>query len=98
MARRPRACADLSFSLFATAKASSASGKDLRLEWVSPVPSDDKDESRLTFREVQRLHIERVLTTERWNIARAATRLGMTRSSLYNKIKTFGIVHPNGNN
>jgi DNA-binding NtrC family response regulator len=72
--------------------------RDLRLEWVSAVPSDEKDESRLTFREVQRLHIERVLTTERWNIARAATRLGMTRSSLYNKIKTFGLVHPNGNN
>jgi DNA-binding NtrC family response regulator len=72
--------------------------RDLRLEWVSAVPSDETDDSRLTFREVQRLHIEKVLTMERWNVARAATRLGMTRSSLYNKIKTFGIVHPNGNN
>jgi transcriptional regulator of acetoin/glycerol metabolism len=39
---------------------------------------------------------EKALTAERWNVARAATRLGMTRSSLYNKIKTFGIIHPNG--
>ena len=72
--------------------------RDLRLEQVSVMPEDDADESKLTFREVQRLHIEKALTTERWNVARAATRLGMTRSSLYNKIKTFGIVHPNGRN
>jgi DNA-binding NtrC family response regulator len=72
--------------------------RDLRLEYVSAAPESDQDESRLTFREVQRLHIQRALTSERWNVARAATRLGMTRSSLYNKIKSFGIVHPNGRN
>lgn len=70
--------------------------RDLRLEEGSAVQSVEGDESRMTFREVQRLHIHRVLTVERWNIARAATRLGMTRSSLYNKIKSFGIEHPNG--
>jgi DNA-binding NtrC family response regulator len=72
--------------------------RDLRLEFVSGTPGSNEDESRLTFREMQRLHIEKVLTSERWNVARAATRLGMTRSSLYNKIKSFGIVHPNGRN
>jgi DNA-binding NtrC family response regulator len=72
--------------------------RDLRLEYVSGAPGSNEDESRLTFREVQRLHIQKVLTSERWNVARAATRLGMTRSSLYNKIKSFGIIHPNGRN
>ncbi len=72
--------------------------RDLRLEYLSGNPDAEDDESKLTFREVQKLHIQRVLTTERWNISRAATRLGITRSSLYNKIKSFGIVHPNGRN
>jgi DNA-binding NtrC family response regulator len=72
--------------------------RDLRLEYVSGASQDQEDESLLTFREVQRLHIQRALTHERWNVARAATRLGMTRSSLYNKIKSFGIAHPNGRN
>jgi DNA-binding NtrC family response regulator len=70
--------------------------RDLRLEYASGAP--EHDESHLTLREVQHLHIQRVLTVERWNVARAATRLGMTRSSLYGKIKSFGIVNPNGRN
>jgi DNA-binding NtrC family response regulator len=72
--------------------------RDLRLEYVSEAPNGDGDESRLTLREVQRLHIQRALTIERGNVARAATRLGMSRSSLYNKINAFGIVHSNGQN
>jgi DNA-binding NtrC family response regulator len=72
--------------------------RDLRLEHASVPAGNEEDESQMTFREVQRIHIQRVLTLERWNVARAATRLGITRSSLYNKIKTFGIVSPNGKN
>jgi DNA-binding NtrC family response regulator len=72
--------------------------RDLRLDQAPEVHADDEDQSRLTFREVQRQHIQRVLTVERWNVARAAERLGITRSSLYNKIKTFGIVLPNARN
>jgi DNA-binding NtrC family response regulator len=64
--------------------------RDLHLDFDQR-PSVEGDESQLTFREVQRLHIERALTQERGNVARAAGRLGMTRSSLYNKLKTFGI-------
>lgn len=72
--------------------------RDLRLDYASAPNGNGDEESRMTFREVQRMHIERILTVERWNVARAATRLGITRSSLYNKIKTFGIVSPNGRN
>jgi DNA-binding NtrC family response regulator len=70
--------------------------RDLRLEYVSSSP--EQDESPRTFRESQRFHIEKALTVERWNVARAASRLGMSRSSLYNKIKTLGIIPPNGHN
>jgi DNA-binding NtrC family response regulator len=70
--------------------------RDLRLEYVSSPAGDNADESRMTLRDLQRLHIQRALTMERWNVARAATRLGMSRSSLYSKINAFGITHPNG--
>jgi DNA-binding NtrC family response regulator len=50
----------------------------------------------LTLKEAQRLHIQKILTLEQGNIARAATRLGLSRSSLYNKISAYAIPHPNG--
>jgi DNA-binding NtrC family response regulator len=63
--------------------------RDLHLEFVQSAPSDTGTE--LTLSEVQRLHIQRTLDAERGNVARAATRLGVTRSTLYNKMKTFAI-------
>jgi DNA-binding NtrC family response regulator len=63
--------------------------KDLHLEFKGPSAVDG--DSQLTFREVQRLHIQKALDAERGNVARAASRLGVTRSTLYNKMKTFGI-------
>ncbi len=69
--------------------------RDLHLE-LHEKASANGDESSLTFKEIQRLHIQRALTTERGNVARASVRLGMTRSALYNKMKTFGISHHNG--
>jgi DNA-binding NtrC family response regulator len=47
-------------------------------------PSLDMD---LTLEELERRHIERVLTRESGHVERAATRLGISRSSLYAKIK-----------
>jgi len=55
----------------------------------------EKDDGQLTLREVQRLHIEKVLTSEHGNMARAAARLGVTRSSLYNKVNTLRINRVN---
>jgi len=63
--------------------------KDLHLEFKSEVAVGG--ESQLTLREIQRLHIQKALDAERGNVARAAARLGLTRSTLYNKMKTFGI-------
>jgi len=64
--------------------------RDLHLDFKGE-PAADNHGSDLTLREVQRLHIQKVLDAERGNVARAAGRLGVTRSSLYNKMKTFGI-------
>jgi DNA-binding NtrC family response regulator len=63
---------------------------DLHLEFHEKV-SGNGEESSLTFREVQRLHIQKALTAERGNVGRAAARLEMTRSTLYNKMRTFGV-------
>ncbi|MBZ5665111.1 MAG: sigma-54 dependent transcriptional regulator [Acidobacteriia bacterium] len=63
--------------------------KDLHLEFKGGVAVDGGPQ--LTLREIQRLHIQKAFDAERGNVARTAARLGLTRSSLYNKMKTFGI-------
>jgi len=63
--------------------------RDLRLEFKTEVAIDNG--RQLTLRDVERLHIQKALDAQRGNVARAAAVLGVTRSSLYNKLKTFGI-------
>ena len=50
------------------------------------------DGANLTLLEVERLHISRVLQAERGNVDQAAQRLGIPRSSLYQKIKRHRIA------
>ncbi len=52
------------------------------------------DEAGLTLLEVERRHIERVLRLEGGRVEAAAKRLGIPRSSLYQKIKKHGIGLP----
>ena len=47
--------------------------------------------SRLTLLELEKQHIERVLQEERGHVETAAKRLGIPRSSLYQKIKKYQI-------
>jgi DNA-binding NtrC family response regulator len=49
-------------------------------------------DSRLTLLEVERRHIALVLAEEQGQVERAANRLGIPRSSLYQKIKKFQIT------
>jgi DNA-binding NtrC family response regulator len=63
--------------------------RDLHLEFKESVVSDDN--SNLTLHDMQKLHIQKALDAEGGNVARAAARLGVTRSTLYNKLKTFAI-------
>jgi transcriptional regulator of acetoin/glycerol metabolism len=63
--------------------------RDLHLEFKEQASTESGPD--LTLSEVQRLHIQRTLDAERGNVARAANRLGVTRSTLYNKMKTFAI-------
>ena len=63
---------------------------DLYLE-VLGSPAAPTMDSTLTLEEMERLHIERVLKEEGNHVERAAARLGLPRSSLYQKIKKYRI-------
>jgi DNA-binding NtrC family response regulator len=52
------------------------------------------EDLRLTLDQMECRHIERVLADEEWRVDRAAERLAVPRSSLYQKIKRFGIQMP----
>lgn len=47
--------------------------------------------SQLTLAELEKRHIEKVLEQESGHVPRAAMRLGIPRSSLYQRIKTLGL-------
>jgi len=53
-------------------------------------------DASLTLLELERRHIETVLLAERGHVQRAALRLGIPRSSLYQKIAKLGIAVPKG--
>ncbi len=54
------------------------------------------DDAGLTLKDVERRHIERVLAEEKGRVETAALRLGIPRSSLYQKLKQFQIAVTKG--
>ena len=65
--------------------------RDLRFD-VAQGSDSSSGGSNLTLLELERWHIERVLQEEQGHVRRAAERLGIPRSTLYQKIKQHGIV------
>jgi DNA-binding NtrC family response regulator len=65
--------------------------RDLRFE---ATPGVAASEASLTLAELERRHIERVLAAERGRVESAARRLGIPRSSLYQKLKRLGLQPP----
>ena len=61
-------------------------------QWARVTGEALADEANLTLIELERRHIERTLRAEDGHVERAAIRLGIPRSSLYQKIKRYGIV------
>ncbi len=57
----------------------------------SPRPLSEAAGSRLTLREMERFHIAQVLKEEGGRVEAAAKRLDIPRSTLYQKIKLFGL-------
>jgi transcriptional regulator with PAS, ATPase and Fis domain len=65
---------------------------DFALAFHGVGAASEHNELRLTLEQMERLHIERVLADEDGRVDRAAERLAVPRSSLYQKIKRFGIT------
>jgi DNA-binding NtrC family response regulator len=65
--------------------------QDLRFD--APLAAElAADDAHLTLLELERRHIERILRAEHGQVEQAARKLGIPRSSLYQKIKQYGIV------
>jgi DNA-binding NtrC family response regulator len=67
--------------------------KDLNFDGHPNVGAPSLD-SRLTLLQLEKQHIQRVLQEERGRVEKAANRLGIPRSSLYQKIKKHQIPMP----
>jgi DNA-binding NtrC family response regulator len=67
--------------------------KDLNFDGHANVGMPTLD-SRLTLLQLEKQHIQRVLDEERGRVEKAANRLGIPRSSLYQKIKKHQIAMP----
>jgi DNA-binding NtrC family response regulator len=63
---------------------------DFALTGRASVPAGD--DLSLTLEQLERKHIERVLAAEEGRVERAAERLGIPRSSLYQKLKRYGLA------
>ena len=56
-------------------------------------PMDEDDDVTLSLEEVERRHIERILEYHEGKVSPAARILGISRTTLYQKIKTHGMDH-----
>jgi DNA-binding NtrC family response regulator len=54
---------------------------------VEPFPTEEPQ----TLQEIERLHIEKMLERNEWNIAKTARLLSIDRTTLHKKIKKFGL-------
>jgi DNA-binding NtrC family response regulator len=66
---------------------------DLGLQPRRNAPPDSGDEL-LPLREMERLHVERVLQRTSGKVTEAAQILGMARRTLYDRMKVLGITPP----
>lgn len=64
---------------------------------TAPVFDSAPDTSQLTLEELERVHIERVLTSAGGNKTRAAEVLGISRLTLRNKLKQYGLDDASAN-
>lgn len=66
------------------------SRRDLRFDSLQPPQTNDV--SSLTLHELERRHIERALADAHGKVEQAARRLGIPRSTLYQKLKEYGLA------
>jgi transcriptional regulator of acetoin/glycerol metabolism len=47
--------------------------------------------------DIERVHIEKILAETNWNLSRSARLLDIDRTTLYNKIRRYGLKEPDPN-
>jgi len=57
-------------------------------------PKETESRYAKSLMEVEKAHIIKILNENKWNISRSSQILGIDRSTLYNKIKRYGIKRP----
>jgi len=67
---------------------------DLALEVQSLNRPDSRGQRPVALKDVERMHILSVLRLTNWNKAKAARMLGISRSTLWAKMKEFGLEGP----
>jgi DNA-binding NtrC family response regulator len=65
--------------------------QDLGLAHRKAIVSQSDSDSVVTLAELEKQHISRILQEEEGKVATAAARLGIPRSTLYQKIKVYGL-------
>jgi DNA-binding NtrC family response regulator len=63
----------------------------LRFQSTATAPSEPASDGDDTLAAVEKRHIERILAAEGGSVPRAATRLGIPRSTLYERMKRLGL-------
>lgn len=66
--------------------------EDLPVDIVARQPSADAPRELLSLKQLEKKHIAYILDYTGWNVSRAARILGVTRATLYDKIKTFSLA------
>ena len=66
-------------------------GETLQPEDFHFRPTSERDDSRTTLEEMEKTMVEKALAESGGNMSAAATRLGVTRQTLYNKAKKYGL-------
>jgi DNA-binding NtrC family response regulator len=69
--------------------------QDLNFDLQSAAVPDCEAALDLTLAELESRHIQRILQIENGNVAKTANRLGISRTSVYTKIKEYGLGDPN---
>ena len=66
-------------------------GKEIRLRDL-PLGKESSTSVNESLDDLEKVHINNILSKYNWNISRSAKALNIDRVTLYNKIKKFGLV------
>jgi len=67
-------------------------GREIRMENL-PMGKEAADSTVESLEELEKKHIEQILSKYEWNVSRSARALNVDRVTLYNKIRKYGLKH-----